>query len=152
MSAVGMRKAAVLLASLRPADRAWLLERMRPTWRYDLKRLVREAEQLCAGDHVLSAEVLETFEHSSTRPETPPPDRLLAGLRGLSPEWTARVLAGCAPDHLELFVASASSEQVRNVRQVLLSLPKTLPPKFCEALAEIVRDRGERELAQAGAR
>lgn len=141
-----MRKAAVVLAGLHSRDRAWLLERLRPTWRYDLKRMIRQAEDLGAHNSALTADVLSACEREAARPEPPTPDHLLAGLQGLSPEWTARVLAACAPDHLDLYAANTAPEQVRRVRDELLNLPKALPPKLAATLTSLVRARGERAL------
>lgn len=152
MSASGMRKAAVALAGLHSRDRAWLLDRLRPTWRYDLKRMIRQAEGLGAHNSALTADVLAACDRNATRPDPPTPDHLLAGLQGLSPEWTARVLAACAPDHLDLYAANAAPEHVRCVRDELLNLPKVLPPKLADTLTDLVRARGERALMPAQGR
>jgi len=146
MSAPGMRKAAMVLASLHPRDRAWVLEQLRPTWRYDLKRLIRQAADLGADNPALTRDAIAACEREAARPEPPTPDHLLAGLQGLSPEWTARALAACAPDHLDLYAANAAPEQVRRVRGELLNLPKILPPKLADTLTGLVRARGERAL------
>lgn len=148
MSTAGMRQAAVMLAGLHPSDRDWLLERLRPTWRYDLKRLIGQAQDLGAGNAALSRQVLARCEKdTSSLPEPPAPDQLLTGLQGLVPEWIARVLASCAPDHLDVYAANAEPESVRSVREALLQIPKVLPSKLAETLTKLVRERGERALA-----
>lgn len=141
VSAFGLRKAAVALSCLHPDDSTWLLERLRPSCRYDLRRLIGQVESLGIFDVEIAQEAVQACEtDGSSHPPTP--DRLLAGMRGLSPSWCARVLAACAPDHMEVFAANNIPARANAVRAELLSLPK-LPPRLSETLTRIVRERGE---------
>lgn len=142
VSAFGLRKAAVALSCLHPDDRTWLLERLRPSCRYDLRRLIGQVESLgMISDVEIAQEAVRACDIDG--PSHPPaPDRLLAGMRGLSPSWCARVLAACAPDHMEIFAANNIPARANAVRAELLSLPK-LPPRLSEMLTRIVRERGE---------
>lgn len=143
MSAFGLRKAAVALAGLHPDDRMWLLERLQPSWRYDLRRLIGQIASMKIPDPDIAREAVRTSGEAP--PLHPPaPDRLLAGMHGLSPAWCARVLAACAPDHMEMFAANSTSAKANAVRAELLTLPK-LPPKLSETLTRLVGERGEQE-------
>jgi len=141
VSAFGLRKAAVALSCLHPDDRTWLLERLRPSCRYDLRRLIWQVESLGISDVEIAQEAVRACETDGSL-HPPAPDRLLAGMRGLSPSWCARVLAACAPDHMDVFAANNIPARANAVRAELLSLPK-LPPRLAEALTRIVRERGE---------
>lgn len=141
VSTFGLRKAAVALSCLHPDDRTWLLERLRPSCRYDLRRLIGQVESLRISDVEIAQEAVRACEIDGPL-HAPAPDRLLAGMRGLSPSWCARVLAACAPDHMEIFAANNIPARANAVRAELLSLPK-LPPRLSETLTRIVRERGE---------
>lgn len=131
-----------MLASLHPVDRTWLLERLRPSSRHDLRRLLGQVPSVRLSESDVVRDAIHACE-SDEPPQPPKPDRLLAGMRGLSPEWCARVLAACAPDHMEVFAANSSPAQAGAVRAELLMLPG-LPPKLAETLTRVVRARGER--------
>ena len=147
MNAFGLRKAAVALAGLHPDDRMWLLERLQPSWRYDLRRLIGQLAPMKIPDSDIACEAVRIAGDVS--PLHPPtPDRLLAGMHGLSPSWCARVLAACAPDHTEIFAANAPAK-ANAVRAELLTLPK-LPPKLAETLTRLARERGERGVTSSG--
>lgn len=144
MNAFGLRKAAVALAGLHPDDRVWLLERLQPSWRYDLRRLIGQIASMRLPDSDIAGEAVRIA--GDVPPLHPPaPDRLLAGMHGLSPSWCARVLAACAPDHMEVFAANSTPAKANAVRAELLTLPK-LPPKLSEALTRLARERGEHEV------
>lgn len=143
MNALGLRKAAATLAGLHPADRTWLLERLRPSWRHDLRRLISQVPSVRLSDSDVVRDAIRLCERDEVQP--PKPDRLLAGMRGLSPSWCARVLAACAPDHMEIYAANSSPAQAGAVRAELLMLPR-LPPKLAEALGRAVRTRGEKSV------
>ena len=141
MSTSGLRKAAVALACLHPGDRTWLLERLQPSWRYDLRRLIGQLGSMKSLDADIAREAVRICGDDS--PLHPPaPDRLLAGMHGLSPSWCARVLVACAPDHMEVFAANSTPAKANAVRAELLTLPN-LPPKLSETLTRLVRERGE---------
>lgn len=142
MSAFGLRKAAVTLAGLHPDDQAWLLERLRPSWRHDIRRLISEVPSMRLSNFDVIRDAIHACENDES-PQPPEPDRLLAGMQGLSPSWCARVLAACAPDHIEIYAANSSPAQAGAVRAELLMLPR-LPPKLAETLTRIVRARGEK--------
>ena len=147
MSAFGLRKAAVALAGLHPDDRTWVLERLQPSWRYDLRRLIGQIASMKIHDSEIAREAVRISGDEPTL-YPPAPDRLLAGMHGLSPSWCARVLAACAPDHMEVFAANSPPAKANAVRAELLTLPK-LPPKLSEALARLVRERGERGMSSS---
>lgn len=141
MSAFGLRKAAVALAALHPDDRTWVLERLQPSWRYDLRRLIGQIASMEIHDSEIVREAVRLSGEES-RLNPPAPDRLLAGMQGLSPPWCARALSACAPDHMDVFAANSTPAKANAVRAELLSLPK-LPPKLSETLARLLRERGE---------
>jgi hypothetical protein len=143
VSTIGLRKAAATLACLHPDDRAWLLEKLRPSSRYDLRRLVEQLQSMKIADSDIARKAVHICEEDRSL-QPPPPDRLLAGMNGLSPVWCARVLAACASDHMEVFAANSSPATAGAVRAELLALPH-LPPKLSETLARIVNERGARE-------
>ena len=147
MSTLGLRKAAAALAGLHPDDKTWLLERLQPSCRYDLRRLLGQIESLKIPDADVSQEAVRTCENDECL-HPPAPDRLLAGMRGLSPSWCARVLAACAPDHMDVFAANNPPTRANAVRAELLSLPK-LPPKLSETLTRIMRERGEQAVSSS---
>lgn len=147
MSTSGLRKAAVALACLHPGDQAWLLERLRPSSRYDLRRLIGQIGSMKIPDFDIAREAVQIC--GNDRPPHPPvPDRLLAGMRGLSPAWCARVLVACAPDHMEIFAANNTPTMANAVRAELLTLPN-LPSKLAETLTRMVRKRGEQGLSSS---
>jgi hypothetical protein len=145
MSATALRKAAAVLAGLHRRDREWMLARMPSAARTGIKPLLAQFRAIGVADATLVREALDLCDKDARTPEPPTPDRLLAGMRGMSPEWKARVLAACAPDHVELYAASHPASDTQAVRNELLSLPKPLPPKFAGALTNFVRRRGEHE-------
>jgi hypothetical protein len=138
----GLRKAALVLATLHPEDCSWLIERLRPSWRHDVRRLVDETRTKKVPDRDLVHEAIRASE-KVVRPDPPPPDRLLKGLRGLSPSWCARVLAACAPDHIEMVTANRGENEADSIRSELMVLPSVFPPKLAATLADLVRARGE---------
>jgi len=140
MNVLGLRKAAATLAGLHPADRTWLLERLRPSWRHDLRLLIGQVSSVRLSDSDVVRDAIRLCEV-----QPPKPDRLLAGMRGLSPSWCARVLAACAPDHIEIYAANSSPAQAGAVRAELLMLPR-LPPKLAEALGRVAHTRGEKSV------
>ncbi|MDW2981771.1 hypothetical protein [Rhodanobacter sp. KK11] len=145
MNHEGMRQAAVLLASLHPSDRAWIRRRLPAGWRGRLKRLLRQVRALGQADGGVLSDALHTAQDA--RPDPPTPDVLLAGLDGLSPAWVARTLTACALDHRELYLAGQLPVDQENVERALREGPASLPPKLAGALAQLVRQRGERALA-----
>lgn len=146
MNAYGLRKAAVALAYLHPDDQTWLLEKLQPGWRHDLRQLIRQVESMKIPDPGIAHEAVRALEDE--QPVQPPtPDRLLAGMHGLSPSWCARVLVACAPDHVDVFAANSTPAEAKAVRAELLTLPSRLPPKLSETLTRLVHERGERGLS-----
>lgn len=144
MNDAGMRKAAVLLASLHPGDRRWIRARLpRAHWR-GLRRLMDELRGIAAGDRTLWRDA--ALDAHEARAEPPAPDVLLAGLHGLDAVWAARVLAACAPDHRELVQAGYTPDECQAMERALEDAPGVLPPKLAQALAVAVRARGERRL------
>lgn len=148
MNREGLRQAAVLLASLHPRDRAWVRRRLPKDWWTRLKPLSRQARALGPADARMLREALHQVPQA--RPEPPTPDVLLAGLDGLSPAWAARTLAACAPDHRELYLSGRPAADQSAVERALRDGPESLPPRLADALAQLVRRRGERALASEG--
>jgi len=138
----GLRKAALVLATLHPDDCSWLIERLRPSWRHDVRRLVDETRTREIPDGDLMHEAIRASE-KAVLPDPPPPDRLLKGLQGLSPSWCARVLAACAPDHAEMVMANRDKNEADAIRSELMVLPSVFPSKLAATLADLVRARGE---------
>lgn len=143
MNAIGLRKAAATLAALHRDDRAWILARLPSAARVDIRPLLTQIRALGGPDENLIGEALEVCAKQDLAPEPPAPNHLLVGMRGMTPQWKARVLVACAPDHVGLYAASNAASDVRAVRAELLALPKQLPPKLASALTAIVRRRGE---------
>lgn len=146
MSAEGMRQAAVLLASLHWRDRVWMRRRLPGKWWKRLRQLSRELRSLTTDDAQMLRDAL--LEPLRTRPEPPPPDVLLAGLDGLSPAWVARALAACAPDHRDMLLSARPSTDQAAIDRALREGPTSLPPGLAQALTQLIRQRGERALAE----
>lgn len=142
MSGTGMRRAALALAALHPDDRSWLLERLRPSWRYDLRRLIGQIHVKYVSSADLVHEAIQASKKEAP-PETPAPDRLLKGMQGLSPIWCARVLAACAPDHTEMVLAHREASDADLIRSELMALPAIFPPKLAAAMADLIRTRAD---------
>lgn len=140
MSAAGLRKAAAVMASLHPADQAWLLDKFKPGCRHDLRTLIEQVEAMRVPHLEELRDEMRNHE-SDCIPQPPAPERLLGAMRGLSPAWRARVLAACAPDHLDFVAANSVPEEALAIRAEFLMLPQ-LPRKLSEALALIARTRG----------
>lgn len=143
MNAIGLRKAAAALATLHWRDQAWMLARLPSAARVGVRQLLAQIRALGGSDEALISEALDVCEKRGGRVDPPAPDYLLAGMRGMTPQWKARVLAACAPDHIGLYAADDAASDVQAVRAELSALPKQLPVKLASALADIVRRRGE---------
>ena len=149
MNATGLRKAAAVLAGLHHRDREWMLARLPLAARVGMQQLLAQLAAFHVTDRTLIREAIDLCEEKERTPASPAPDSLLAGLRGMTPEWKARVLAAFTPDPIGWYVARHAASDVQAVRAELLGLPKQLPPKFADALVEFVRCRGERAAAPA---
>lgn len=150
MSAAGLRKAAAVMASLHSVDQAWLLDKFKPSCRHDLRTLIEQVQAMKVSRLEELRDEIRNHEIDCI-PQPPSPERLLGSMRGLSPAWRARLLAACAPDHLDFVAANIEPEEAQAVRAEFLMLPQ-LPRKLSEALAIIARTRGDSATRASGQR
>ena len=142
MNTSGMRKAALALASMHPADRRWVLGRMPDGWRSLLMPLINEAQRYTTLDPELLKAVLAD-EPTYIAREVPPPDVLIVVLDRLSPAWAARILVAVAPDHAEIYLASCAKAREDALRQELTRLPSTIPRALADELARYLSDAAQ---------
>jgi hypothetical protein len=138
----GMRKAALALASMHPADRRWVLGRMPDSWRSLLMPLINEAQRYMTLDAELLKAVLAD-EPTYVAREVPPPDVLIVVLDRLSPAWAARILVAVAPDHAEIYLAACVKARGDSVRHELTRLPSTFPRSLADELARYLSDAAQ---------
>jgi hypothetical protein len=134
MNPGGVRKAALALATMHPADRRWILSRLPAQWRGALQPLIHEAQSYTNLDAELLQAVLADEPTYLTR-EVPPPDVLIVVLDRLSPSWAARVLAAAAPDHADIYLAACDKSRADSVRHELNRLPAPFPSALADSLA-----------------
>jgi hypothetical protein len=144
----GLRRAAVLVAGMHRSDRRWIRKQLAGNvWR-SLERAMDELRRVSRMDRQLIGQMLPATD-GMPAPEPPPPDVLMAGLDGLSPDWASLVLDACAPDHRAMYDASrrTGGEPADGGR----SVPERqhVPPALASCLAEVVRRRGQRAIAGA---
>ncbi|HEY9131836.1 MAG TPA: hypothetical protein VIM98_08790 [Dyella sp.] len=151
MNVAGMRKAALALASMHPADRRWLLARLPVASRAALQPLVLEAQRYTALDNDILQAVLSD-ETARLAPELPPPDLLIVVLDRLSTPWAARILRGVAQDHAEIYLASCAKSRAEAIRQDMSRLPAAFPRALSDALARYLADAAGAARAEGEAR
>jgi hypothetical protein len=144
VNAAGVKKAALALATMHPADRRWILAQLPDAWRRVLGPLINEAQAYTALDAELLQAVLADEPADLTR-EVPPPDVLIVVLDRLSTAWAARVLVATAPDHIDIYLAACERHRAESMRHELSRLPKVFPSSLATALARYLDD-----VAQSG--
>ncbi|MDR3443740.1 MULTISPECIES: hypothetical protein [unclassified Dyella] len=135
MNAAGMRKAAVYLASLHPTDRRWLLAQLPVASAQQLRALAEEAEPLVrAMPESLHTLLAEQDQHDAI--EVPTPDLLIGAINTLDEPWAARMIAGAARDHAEIYLAACFRQRAIGIRSELMTLPQKFPAALAQCLAE----------------
>lgn len=134
MNPAGVRKAALALATMHPADRRWVLARLPEAWRGALQPLVHEAQRYTALDAELLQAVLGD-EPTYLARDVPPPDVLIVVLDRLPAAWAARVLAAAAPDHADIYLAACEKTRADAVRYELGRMPDPFPSALADSLA-----------------
>ena len=138
---VGVRKAALALASMHPADRRWMLAHMPPAWRPPLSALISEAQT-----HVsIDPELLQTAladEHEQFEHDLPTPDILIVLLDRLASHWVARVLVAVVPDHAEIYLATCDKNRGEAIRREMMRLPNPFPASLAHAMACYLGEAG----------
>jgi len=151
MSAAGMRKAALALASMHPADRRWLLARLPAPSRLALQPLVQEAQRYTALDNdILQAVLSDDAAHLA--PELPPPDLLIVVLDRLSAAWAARILQGVAQDHAEIYLAACAKPRTEAIRRDMSRMAANFPVALGDALARYLADAAAAARVEGDAR
>lgn len=141
MKDVGMRKAALALAAMHPADRRWMLGKLPERAREALAALIDEARQ----HTVLDADILHavlTEEPVHLARELPPPDVLIVVLDRLSVVWAARVLRAAAMDHAEIYLSTCAPLRAKAIRDEMSRLPAHFPPALADALSAYLSEAG----------
>jgi hypothetical protein len=148
VSAPGERKAALLLASLRPVDRRWLLARLPHAQRDRMRRLVAQLEATSLPvaalvGSLLADEAPEVAQHAAFEIE-----RLGTLVRTLPPAWASRVLAawgGFDARYCLSLLDAGESAAVSAETARAGELPKT----FADALRAEVRALASSERREA---
>lgn len=133
MTGPGLRKAALALAAMHPADRRWMLARLPAESRSTLDALIVEAQRYT----VLDADILQAVlsdQPAYLMREVPPPDVLIVVLDRLSVAWAARILRAAAQDHAEIYLAACVKHRADAIRQEMARLPETFPRAMADAL------------------
>lgn len=150
MNLKGVRKAALALAAMHPQDRRWMLAQMPSGWRSMLNPMLREARHHATQDQELLQAMLAD-EPANLSSEVPSPDVLIVVLDRLSAAWAARVIAGGAPDHAEIYLASCDEARAHSIRFELQRLPNPFPVGLADALACYLEEAGSSK-GEQGAR
>ncbi len=129
-----MRKAAAYLATLHPTDRLWLLAQLPMSSARELGPLIREVEPLVKVAPGAVADLLAD-QASATSNEVPAPDLFISTLNTLDESWAARIIAGTAPDHAEIYLAACVRQRAMGIRSELNALPPSFPPALAQCLA-----------------
>ena len=141
MNEAGVRKAALAIAAMHPADRRWMLARLPGTWRPLLGPLIREARRFATID---ADDLQQALDGPAGTPavDVPSPGVLIAVLNGLSSHWAARVLAAAAMDHAELYLAACGKPRSDAIRAELAQLQRPFPRALAAALAGCLDEAG----------
>jgi hypothetical protein len=148
---VGIRKAALAIAAMHPADRRWMMARLPGTWQALLGPLVREARRFT----VIDADALQGALDGSVdvpRVDLPSPGVLIAVLNELSSHWAARVLAATAMDHAELYLAACGKQRGDAIRDELAQLQRPFPRALAAALVRCLDEAGRTLVAAEASR
>lgn len=146
-----MRKAALALAAMHPADRRWVLGKLPDTARGTLSALIVEAQQHTVLDADLLRAVLADEPVHLAR-ELPPPDVLIVVLDRLSAVWAARILAGVAMDHAEIYLSACAPLRAKAVRDEMSRLPALFPPAMADALSAYLSEASVEVRTTGGSR
>lgn len=142
MNTAGLRKAALAMATMHPADRRWMLTHLPKAWRPALVPLIREARHFASID----ADVLQAALDGQGRvpmTDVPPPAILIAVLDTFSSHWAARILAAAASDHAEIYLAACGKQRGETIRQEMARLPHPFPRALATAMARCLHDAGQ---------
>jgi hypothetical protein len=142
VSTLGIRKAALALATMHSSDRRWILARLPGAWRTRLNPLIGEARRYASLDVELLQAVLADEPGHLTR-DVPPPDVLIVVLDRLSPAWAARVLAAAAPDHAEIYLAACDKTREASIRHELSRMPQPFPASLADALGRYLDEASQ---------
>lgn len=137
----GMRKAALALAAMHPADRRWMLGKLPGGARAALEGLIDEARQHTSLDADLLRAVLAD-EPVHLAKELPPPDVLIVVLDRLSVVWAARILCAAAMDHEEIYLSACAPLRAKAIRDEMSRLPVPFPSALAEALSAYLSEVG----------
>ncbi|HEX7814758.1 hypothetical protein [Dyella sp.] len=151
MSVTGLRKVALALAAMHPADRRWMLSRLPVDARASLQPLMREAERYTALDADILQAVLSD-DGARLAPELPTPDMLIVVLDRLSVAWAARILQAVAQDHAEIYLTACARSRADAIRLDMSHLPATFPRGQADMLARYLADAAMAVRAEGGAR
>ncbi len=142
----GLRKTALALVAMHPADRRWMLSRMSSTQRSLLDPLIKDALRFARIDAGLLQAAL-TDEGARVLTEVPTPDILIAVLDGLSTQWASRVLTGVASDHAEIYLAACDKLRNEDIRKEIAHLPRPFPGALAGSIARYLSEAGREVLA-----
>jgi hypothetical protein len=151
MNLRGARKAALALAAMHPQDRRWMLAQLPAGWRSMLSPMIREAKHHATQDQELLQAMLAD-EPANLLREIPPPDVLIVVLDRLSPVWAARVIAGGAPDHAEIYLASCEEARANSIRYELQRMPNPMPAGLVDALGCYLEEAAANRVEQGALR
>lgn len=148
---VSTRHAALLLATLHPADQRWLLGRLPRATRSTLAPLLREAERHgLALDHASVEEGLAEADGRAalaTTLDLPVAARAEA-LRGWPSAWAAAMLAACPTEDRDALLARLPPADAGLLAAMVEGPDGQLPVALAQALvAEWRRVAGEQETA-----
>jgi hypothetical protein len=142
MSSVELRKAALALAAMHPADRRWMLAKLPSTSRSALDPLIAEARRYTTLDSDTLQAVLSD-QPAYLVNEIPPPDVLIVVLDRLSAAWAARILHAVAQDHAEIYLAACARLRADAVRQEMGRLPEKFPRAMAESLGDYLTEAAQ---------
>lgn len=147
MSAAGLRKGALLLASLHPRDRGWLLSRLPAEAVSPLRALLEQLQAMPFDAGALGAELLDDAPRVVVPDASIDVQRLAGAVADLPPPWAARVLAAWGGFDARCCL-SALGPQATAVEAELARVGE-LPGPLAEALRDEMRRRLARPVAEA---
>lgn len=141
MNLAGARKVALVMATMHPADRRWMLSRMPTNYRDVLQPLIGDACRFADLDPDLLQQALD---ESAPVPmaNVPSPAVLIGVLDGLSSQWAARVLTAVAADHVEIYLAACGKLRGEAVRHEVRHVSRPAPRALAQALGRCLEEAG----------
>lgn len=134
MNTPGLRYAALKLAGLHPADRAWLLERL-PVAEADALRALGATPGL-ANLARLADDIEPPVATTPSVPVVPAVARLpLVNIDGLDPLWASLWLRAGKADVLEHYLADTTPERAAAIASSVEAMGPSLPGKLAASLA-----------------